>query len=166
MKDYSTENIRNIALIGHGGSGKTILGDAMLFSTGAVTRIGRVEDGSTVSDYRADEIERQISISGSVLTTELQGTKFNIIDTPGYTDFVGEVLSSLKVAYTAMILLKAVEGIEVGSELVWKIASNLQLPSLIVINKMDNEHADFDHVYEDAKNRFGHNVALVQFTVE
>jgi elongation factor G len=166
LKDYPSETIRNIALIGHGGSGKTILGDAMLFTTGAVTRIGRVEDGSTVSDYRADEIERQISISSSVLSTEYQGNKFNVLDTPGYTDFAGEVLSSLHVVDTAVLMLKAVEGIEVGSELVWKFATNHQLPSLIVINKMDNEHADFDHVYEEAHSRFGHNVALITFPVK
>jgi elongation factor G len=166
LKDYSSENIRNVAFIGHGGAGKTILGDAILFTTGAVTRIGRIEDGSTVSDYRADEIERQISISSAVLATEYLGTKFNIIDTPGYTDFVGEVISSLHVVDTAVLMLKAAEGIEVGSELVWKIATERNLPSLIVINKMDNEHADFEQVYEDAKSRFGHNVALVQFPVK
>ena len=163
MKDYSTENIRNIALIGHGGAGKTILGDAILYTTGAVTRIGRIEDGSTVSDYRSDEIDRQISISSAVLTTEYEGTKFNVIDTPGYTDFVGEVLSSLQVADAAVLMLKAVEGVEVGSELVWKIASSIELPSLIVVNKLDNEHADFDHVYDEARNRLGNAVALVQF---
>jgi elongation factor G len=166
LKDYPSEHIRNIALIGHGGSGKTILGDAILFTTGAVTRIGRVEDGSTVSDYRADEIERQISISSAVLSTEYQGTKYNILDTPGYTDFVGEVISSLHVVDAAVLLLKSVEGIEVGSELVWKLATARQIPALIVINKIDNEHADFDNVYEEARNRFGHNVALVQFPVK
>ncbi|MBL0175704.1 MAG: elongation factor G [Ignavibacteria bacterium] len=166
MKEYTSENIRNFALIGHGGSGKTIFTDAVLFNSGAVTRIGRVEDGSTVSDYHQDEIDRQISIDATLATTEFKDLKFNILDTPGYTDFSGEVFSSLRVSDTAILFLKAVEGVEVGSELVWKYAAVAQLPSMIFINKMDNEHADFDAVVEQARARFGPTVALVQFPVK
>lgn len=166
MKDYPTAQIRNVALIGHGGAGKTILGDAILFSTGAVTRIGRVEDGSTVSDYHPDEIERQNSITASLLTTEFSDTKFNIIDTPGFTDFTGEVLSSLRVADAAVLLLKAVESVEVGSEIVWRYTAAAGVPVALLVNKVDNEHADFDRVVEDAQSRFGHQVAVFQFPVK
>ena len=163
MKEYTSEHIRNFTLIGHGGSGKTIFTDAVLFNSGAVTRIGRIEDGSTVSDYHQDEIDRQISINTTLASTEYMDTKFNILDTPGYTDFSGEVISSLRVSDLSILFLKAVEGVEVGSELVWKYATKAQLPSMIVINKIDNEHADFDRVVEQARSRFGSAVTPVQF---
>ena len=166
MKEYTPENIRNVAIIGHGGSGKTIFTDALLLCTGAATRIGSIEDGSTVSDYRPDEIERQISINSTLVSTEHGETKFNILDTPGYTDFIGDVISSLKVCDQALLLLKAVEGVEVGSELVWKYAAENETPVIIAVNKIDNEHADFDAVVAQATDRFGHGVTLVQFPVK
>jgi len=166
LKEYTSEPIRNIALVGHVGSGKTIFTDAVLLNSGAVTRIGRVEDGSTVSDYHGDEIERQISINATLASTEFRDIKFNLLDTPGYTDFAGEVISSLRVADVCALFLKSVEGVEVGSELVWKYAERQGLPSVILVNKMDNEHADFDAVVELARNRFGHGVTPVQFPVK
>lgn len=166
MKEYSTENIRNMAIIGHGGSGKTILSDAILFNSGVVTRIGKIEDGSTISDYRPDELDRQISINSTLLSTEFQNVKLNILDTPGFTDFTGEVLSSLRVADSALLLLKSVEGVEVGSELVWKYTDKLRLPVLIAINKLDSEHADFERVVKEVKGRFGNNAVLAQFPVK
>lgn len=165
LKEYTTEEIRNIALAGHGGSGKTILSDAILFNAGAITRIGRIEDGSTMSDYRVDEIQRQISINSTLLTAEFGEKKINLFDTPGYTDFIGDVLSCIRVADTVCLLLKAVEGVEVGSELFWKSASAENKPAVVAVNKMDNEHADFDQVIEKAKDRFGHNVIPVQYPV-
>ncbi|MBI5647056.1 MAG: elongation factor G [Ignavibacteriae bacterium] len=166
MKDYASDHIRNITFIGHGGAGKTIFMDAVLLNTGAVTRIGRIEDGSTVSDYHQDEIDRQISINSTLASTEFKDVKINMLDTPGYTDFAGEVLSSLRVSDSALLFLKAVEGVEVGSELVWKYAEKSDTPVMIVVNKIDNEHADFDKVVEQAKNRFGFNVAVTQFPVK
>ncbi len=165
MKDYSPDNIRNIAFVGHGGSGKTVLSDAVLFNAGAVTRIGRIEDGSTTSDYRPDEIDRQISINSSLLSSEFRSVKINLLDTPGYTDFIGDVLSCTRVVDTAAVVLKAVEGVEVGSEFVWKYLAASQTPCIIVVNKMDNEHADFDRVVEEARGRFGNNAIPVQFPV-
>ncbi|MFZ1978862.1 MAG: GTP-binding protein, partial [Bacteroidota bacterium] len=164
-KEYSVDKIRNITLIGHGGSGKTTLTESLLFVSGTAARMGRVEDGSTISDYHADEIERKISINAALLHTDWQGTKINILDTPGYSDFTGEVVSSLHVADLAIVVLKSVEGVEVGSEIVWNNAKNLNIPTMIDINKLDNENADFDRVVETAKERFGHDVVAAQFPV-
>jgi elongation factor G len=164
-KEYTSEKIRNIALIGHGGSGKTTMSEAMLFTSGTSTRFGRVEDGSTVSDYHPDEIERKISINSSLLHCDWEGYKFNILDTPGYSDFTGEVLSSLRVADIAVVLLKAVEGTEVGTEIVWNYTKNYQTPTVIVVNKLDNENAEFDRSFGSAKTRFGNDVTLIQFPV-
>ncbi|MCB2205670.1 elongation factor G [bacterium] len=165
MKEFTPDKIRNVALIGHGSSGKTILADAMLLTSGAATRIGSIEDGSTVSDYHSDEVDRQISINSTLLSTEFMNHKLNIIDTPGYSDFIGDVISSLRVVDSALLVLKSVEGVEVGSELVWKYAEENNVPVVIAVNKMDNEHADFDRVYEEAKARFGTDLVIAQFPV-
>jgi elongation factor G len=164
-KEYTTEKIRNIAFIGHGGSGKTTMSEAVLFTSGTSTRFGRVEDGSTVSDYHPDEIERKISINTSLLHCEWETCKFNILDTPGYSDFTGEVIAALRVADIAVVLLKAVEGTEVGTEIVWNYTKNYQTPTVIVVNKMDNENAEFEKSFGSAKNRFGSDVTLIQFPV-
>jgi elongation factor G len=164
-KEYTTDKIRNIAFIGHGGSGKTTMSEAVLFTSGTSTRFGRVEDGSTVSDYHPDEIERKISINTSLLHCEWEGCKFNILDTPGYSDFTGEVISALRVSDIAVVLLKAVEGTEVGTEIVWNYTKNYQTPTVIVVNKMDNENAEFERSFGSAKARFGNDVTLIQFPV-
>jgi elongation factor G len=164
-KEYTIDKIRNIALIGHGGSGKTTLTESLMFVSGASARMGRVEDGSTISDYHVDEIERKISINAAVLHTDWQGTKINILDTPGYSDFTGEVLSSVRVADCAVVILKAVEGVEVGTEIVWNYAKSINLPALLVVNKVDAENADFDQAMTTAKERFGNDVVPVQFPV-
>jgi elongation factor G len=163
QKDYPPSQIRNIALIGHGGAGKTTFSEALMFSAGASNRLGRVEDGSTASDYHPDEVERKISINTALLHCEWQGTKLNILDTPGYSDFTGEVLCALRVADTAVLFLKSVEGVEVGTEIVWDYAKTSNIPTVIVLNKPDNENADFDHVLAAAKDRLSHDVTVVQF---
>jgi len=163
QKEYTTDKIRNIAFIGHGGSGKTTVSEAMLLTSGTSTRFGRVEDGSTVSDYHPDEIERKISINASLLHCEWDSHKINILDTPGYSDFTGEVISSLRVSDIAVVLLKAVEGTEVGTEIVWNYTKRYQTPSILVVNKLDNENAEFDNAFATARNRFGADVTLVQF---
>ncbi|MGB9665131.1 MAG: GTP-binding protein, partial [Ignavibacteria bacterium] len=165
MKEYKSKNIRNIVLVGHGGAGKTSLVEAMLFTAGATTRMGRVEDGNTVSDFKPEEIERQISTSASLMNVEWQQNKINIIDTPGYADFIGEVLSGLSVADTAVLVLKAVEGIEVGSEKAWKLINKNELPRIIVINKCDNERADFEGVFEAINHKLTHDAVIVQIPV-
>lgn len=166
MKDYTPDHIRNVSLIGHGGAGKTSFSEAMLFSAGTTTRLGRVEEGNTVSDYHPDEIERQISINSSLLICEWKTNKINILDTPGYTDFTGEVKASLRVSETAMLLLKAVEGVEVGSEIVGKYTNELGNPTIFVVNKLDHENADFDAVVKQAKEMISHDVIPVQFPLK
>lgn len=147
MKEYTTEFLRNIALISHGGAGKTMLAEAFLHGTGATTRLGKIEDGTTVSDYDDEEHRRNISIYTSVIPLEYKDRKINILDTPGYTDFVGEMVSALSVADGAVILVDAVAGIEVGTEIAWRNADQFHLPRFIVVNKMDRENADFEKVY-------------------
>jgi elongation factor G len=163
MKEYLPEQIRNIALIGHGGSGKTSFAEAACFCAGSTTRPGRTEEGNTVSDYHPDEVERQISINSALISNEWHGYKVNILDTPGYTDFTGEVKSSLKVSDTALVFLKAVEGAEVGTEIVWGYARDMRVPALFVVAKLDNENADFDKVVAQARDRFSHDIIPVQF---
>jgi len=162
LKEYSAENIRNIAVIGHSDSGKTIFVEAAMFDTGVTNRIGRIEDGTTISDYHPDEISRQISINSTLLSCEYHNTKLNFIDTPGFPDFVGEVTSALRVADAALLVLKAFEGVEVGSELVWKNAAKYKTPIFFVVNKMDHANADFNAVLEAAKSAFGTDVIAAQ----
>lgn len=166
IKDYTVESIRNIALVGHGGSGKTSLAEASLFTGGVTTRFGKIEEGNTVSDYRTDEIERQISINSSLLNCEWKGVKLNILDTPGYTDFTGEVKSALCVMDTAVIFLKAVEGIEVGTEIVWKYTKEFKKGSIFVVNKLNNENSDFDKVVNKTREQFTHDIIPIQFPVQ
>jgi len=166
MKEYSAESIRNIALIGHGGSGKTSFAEACLFTAGVINRLGKVEEKNTISDYRDDEKERQISINSSLLFCEWKGAKINILDTPGYTDFTGEVKAALRVVDTAVIFLKAVEGGEVGTEIVWKYTKELKNSAIFVVNKLDNENSDFDKVINQAKEQFSHDLIPIQFPVQ
>lgn len=143
MKEYSTEHIRNIALASHSGAGKTILCEAMLHFTGATTRMGKVEDGTTVSDFDDEEIRRKISLYTSVIPVEFRDTKINFLDTPGYTDFVGEEISAMRVVEGAVMLVDAVNGLEVGTEIAWDYASKFKLPRFLLINKMDRENANY-----------------------
>ena len=166
MKEFTPDHIRNVALIGHGGAGKTSIAEAMLFSAGSTTRLGRVEEGNTLSDYHPDEIERQISINASLLFCEWKSHKINILDTPGYTDFTGEVKSSLRVADTALVLLKAVEGAEVGTEIVWKYTTEYDNAVIFVVNKLDQENADFDRTVHQAREMISHDIIPVQFPLK
>lgn len=147
MKEFATEKIRNIALVSHGGGGKTILGEAMLFSTGALTRMGKVEEGNTVSDFEDEEIRRTLSLSTALLPVVFNQTKLNLLDTPGYTDFIGEVISALSVADSAVVVVDSVAGVEVGTELVWGYCDTFNLPRFVVISKMDRENANFQAVF-------------------
>ena len=147
MKEYTTEFLRNVALVSHGGAGKTMLAEAFLHATGATTRLGKVEDSTTTSDYDEEEQRRKISIYSSVIPIEHRDHKINVIDAPGYNDFVGEAISALSVADGAIILVDAVAGIEVGTELAWRYADEFKLPRFFVINKMDRDNADFNKTY-------------------
>lgn len=143
MKEYTTESIRNVALASHSSAGKTMLAEAMLHLTGATTRLGRVEDGTTVSDFDEEEIRRGISLYTSVLPVEYRDVKINLLDTPGYTDFIGEVISALRVADGAIIVVDSVAGAEVGTEIAWNYCNTFNLPRFVVINKMDRDNANF-----------------------
>lgn len=165
MKEYTVDKIRNIGLVSHGGVGKTSLAEAMLFLSGETNRLGTVEDGTTISDYSSDEIDRKISISSSLLHLDWKNHKINILDTPGYSDFIGEVIGALEVCDAAIVLLNGVAGIEVGTENVWRQAEAKKIPRLFFINRMDKEHADFNKVLDMTRKRFGNAVVAVQFPV-
>ena len=143
MKSYKTENIRNVGLFGHGGGGKTSLAEAMLFASGAINRLGKVEEGTTTSDYDPEETKRHISVNLSIIPCEWKDHKVNVLDTPGYADFVGEVREALRVVDSAVILVDAVSGVEVGTEMVWKQCDDSNLPRVIFVNRIDRENADF-----------------------
>lgn len=143
MKAYSTKFIRNVALVSHSSAGKTMLSEACLHFTGATTRLGKIEDGTTISDFDEEEIRRGISIYTSVIPIEYKDIKINLLDTPGYNDFIGEVISTLRVADSALVLLDAVSGREVGTEIAWKYCEQFNLPRFVVINKMNRDNADF-----------------------
>src|SRR5215468_2490902 len=154
MKVYRAEQIRNVAVIAHGGSGKTSLVDAALYDTGAVTRIGKVDDGSSVSDSDPDEIKRRISINLTVVPVEWQDNKINFLDTPGYADFVGEVMAGLRAADAAVVVISAEKGVEIGTQLDWKYADDYQLPRLVFINKLDRENTSYDRALDSLRGQF------------
>jgi elongation factor G len=165
MKDYDTEQLRNVVLMGHGSSGKTSLAEALLYSSGAINRMGSVEDGTTVSDYDEEERRRHISLNLALVPIEWQGHKVNVLDTPGYTDFVGEVKSAVRVADAALVVVDAVSGVEVGTELVWKFAEEEGLSHLVVINKINRENVDLDRTLEALEERFGENFVLTHLPI-
>lgn len=144
VKEYTTDQIRNIAIVGHNGTGKTTFTEAMLFVTGAITRLGKVDEGTTTTDFDPDEIKRKITINASLVPCDWKKTKINIIDTPGYADFIGDVKGSMRVADTAIIVINASSGVEVETEKVWAYAEEYGIPQVAFINKMDRERADFD----------------------
>jgi elongation factor G len=143
MKEYTTESIRNIALVSHSSAGKTMLAEAFLHFTRATTRLGKIEDGTTVSDFEEEEIRRGISLSTSVIPVEYQGCKINVLDTPGYTDFIGEVISALRISDSAAVLVDSVSGAEVGTEIALSYCDLFKLPRMIVINKMNRDNANY-----------------------
>ncbi len=161
----STKNIRNVCLLGHSGSGKTTFSETMLFESGAINRRGSVEAGTTVSDFTNIEKERGNSIFSTLMHTKWKESKINIIDTPGLDDFNAEVISSLKVADTAMVIVNASQGVEVGTELVWDYITDFKTPAIFVINQLDHEKADFETSLDQVKSRFGSKVLPFQFPV-
>ncbi len=151
MKEYSSQNIRNIALASHSGSGKTMLAESLLFFSGAITRLGEINAGTTVSDFQDEEQRRGISISTSVVPVEYKDVKINLLDTPGYTDFVGEVISAMRVVDGVMIPVDSVSGAEVGTEIAWNFADEFELPRFVIINMMDRENANFQKALESVR---------------
>jgi elongation factor G len=162
MKEYSTENIRNVALVSHSGAGKTMLAEAMLHFTGATTRLGRIEDGTTTGDFEEEEVRRGLSLSTSVIPIEYRNCKINILDTPGYTDFVGEVISALRVADSAVVVIDAVAGAEVGTEIAWNYCDEFNKPRFVVVNKMNRENANFRKALETVEQFIEQRLLIIQ----
>jgi elongation factor G len=166
MTEFDTSHVKNIALLGHAGSGKTTLAECMLFEAGIINRRGSVAERSTVGDYHELEQERGNSIFSKLMHTKWKGYKINIIDTPGYDDFNGEVISALRVADTGILLLNASMGVEVGADLIWDYTERFKTPMLIAINKLDHDKADYDKTLRQAKEHFGSKVIAVQYPIE
>lgn len=166
MSSVNSEQIRNVVIAGHGGSGKTILSESILYCSGAINRMGRIEEGSTTSDYNKDENTRQISINSTVLVTNWKDNKLNIIDTPGYTDFTGAVKSAMRIMDTALIVVNAVEGAEVGTEIAANYAKEYGIEIVFVVNKIDAENSKFDTAILQLKEAYGSHVAEIQFPVD
>ncbi len=160
---HDTNNVRNVCLLGHSGSGKTTMVECMLFEAKAIKRRGDVNSQNTISDYTAIEQERQNSMFSSLMHAQWKDSKINIIDTPGFDDFVGEVISSLKVADTALILINAANGVEVGTEIIWEHVEKNHTPTIFVINQIDHDKADYDTALDQLKSRFGSNVIPIQY---
>jgi elongation factor G len=165
LADYTIKDIRNIALISHAGSGKTSFAEAIVYNAGASNRFGKVDDGTSVSDYSEDEIERKVSISASILSFKYSNKRINIIDAPGYADFMGEILSALNAVDSAVLLVDAHDGIQVGTEKTWTMASELGLAKVIFLNKLDKENVNFYSVVESIKERFGNSCVPVNIPV-
>ncbi|HHV15708.1 MAG TPA: GTP-binding protein [Gelria sp.] len=163
MKVYPTSKIRNIALVGHGGTGKTSLVEAMLFNTGAIKRMGKVDDGNAVADYLPEEVKRKITISTALVPCEYRDHKINVLDTPGYADFYFEVTGALRVVDSIAIVLSATAGVEVQTEVIWEDFP--EVPKMAFINKMDREHADFYKVLDEMKESFTNNIVPVQLPI-
>jgi elongation factor G len=162
LKPYAANDIRNILLVGHGGSGKTTLLEAMLFTSGATTRMGTVEDGNTVSDFEPEEIKKGISVSLGMAPVEWNGVKINVLDAPGYADFIGDVRTAIRAVDAVVLVVSAVDGVEVQTEVAWELAVEAGLPRAIMINKLDRERASFERTLEQLVQSFGTQVAPLE----
>lgn len=165
MKFYGTGDIRNITLVGHGGEGKTTLAEAMLFCSGAIDRQGKTEDGNTVMDFDPEETKRHISLSSAIAPVEWNATKINIIDTPGYFDFIGDATSGYNLADSALILVNGLSGLSVGAEKAWDACTDAGISKAFFINQMDKENVDFDKAIDSLKNKFGTRVTVMQLPI-
>ncbi|MDQ1445190.1 MAG: elongation factor, partial [Acidimicrobiaceae bacterium] len=165
MKSFPPTKIRNVALVGHGGAGKTSLTEALLFCAGAINRLGRVEDGTTTTDFDPEEVKRRISLAASLAPFEFEGHKINIIDCPGYADFVGEVEAAFSVADLAVFVVSAVEGVEVQTEIAWKLAAQRDMPRMIFVNKLDRERASFERTLDQLRETFGAGIAPLELPI-
>ena len=165
MKSFPPAKIRNVALVGHGGAGKTSLAEALLFCSGAIGRMGRVEDGTTTTDFDPEEVRRHLSLSLALAPLEHDGYKINLLDAPGYADFVGDMHTALRVADLAVLVVSAVEGVEVQTEVAWRICNELDLPRMFFINKLDRERASFDRTLDELRDKFGAGVAPLELPI-
>ncbi|HYM70555.1 MAG TPA: elongation factor G, partial [bacterium] len=165
MKRYSSDRIRNVAVAGHGGTGKTSLVEAMLFAAKAIDRLGRVEDGTTTTDFDPEEVRRKITVSAALAPLEWQDHKINLIDTPGYPDFIGEVTGALAAVESVLLAVDAVAGVEVQTEKVWALAARARASRIIAVTRMDRENAAFPKVLEDLQQKFGRQVVALEWPI-
>ena len=165
MQDYAVGRLRNVVLLSHGGAGKTSLAEAMLFNSGAINRLGRVDEGTTTSDFDAEEVRRKFSVNTSILPCEWSEHKINVLDTPGYMDFLGEVKAAIRVADGAIVLVEAAAGVEVGTELDWTYLDEQQLPRLVFVNKMDRENADWQQTLSQLQDKFEAKFVPIQIPI-
>lgn len=165
MKNYTIKNLRNIGLIGHGGSGKTSLIEALLFHTGNTDRLGKVEDGTTVTDFDPEEKKRKISLSAAIAPIEFNETKINLVDIPGYFDFSGEMIQGMRAVDIATILVSGVSGVKVGTEKAWDYCNKIKLPRSFFINKLDRENSSYDKTLSQLKEKFGISVVPIQYPI-
>jgi elongation factor G len=165
LDQFTTNQIRNVVLLGHSGAGKTSLAEAMLFASKGIGRLGRVEDGNTVSDFDPEEHRRQTSLQLAVVPCVWKGTKINLLDTPGYADFVGETTSALRAADAAVIVVSATGGVEVGAEIAWERARAHGLPTIVFVARMDREHADYDGTMAQVRSQFGNGCAAINLPI-
>ncbi len=165
MKDYKIKNLRNVGIIGHSGSGKTSLAEALLYYTKTTDRLGKIEEGNTISDFDIEEKKRRISISASVVPFEWEDVKVNMVDIPGYFDFIGESIQGMRAVDVAMIVVCGVSGIEVGTEKAWNYVNKIKLPRTFFINKLDRENSDFEKVLTQLKDKFGISVVPIQYPI-
>jgi elongation factor G len=166
MPEFDTSHVKNIVLLGHAGSGKTTLAECMLYEAGIITRRGSIAERNTTGDYHELEQERGNSIFSKLMHTKWRGYKINVIDTPGYDDFVGEVISALRVADTGVMLLNSVMGVEVGTDIIWEYTEKFKTPMIFVVNKLDDDNADYDRTVREAKSHFGGKVVVVQYPLQ
>lgn len=162
MKEYTGDKIRNVAIVGHGGAGTTSVTEALLFRSGAISRMCKVEDGATTTDYEPEEIKRKVSVNATLAPVEWRDCKINFIDTPGFADFVAEVKGAFRAVDAALIVVCATSGVQVGTEQCWKLAEEAHLPKIIFVNKMDRENADFDSILDNLRGKFGKHVLPLQ----
>lgn len=165
MKTYPIDKIRNVALVGHGGTGKTSLAEAMLYTSGAISRLGRVDDGTSTGDFDPDEISRKMSLNAAVLPCEWKNAKINFVDTPGYPDFVGDVVGSLRAVEAALLVVDGTGSIEVGTETGWDLASAVGITKMFFVNKLEKENSDFGRTLEALRSKFGTSVAPLQIPI-
>ncbi|GAA4329744.1 elongation factor G [Flaviaesturariibacter amylovorans] len=166
MAEFDTAHVKNVVLLGHAGAGKTTLAECMLFEAGLISRKGSVAERNTVGDYHELEHERGNSIFSKLMHTRWRGYKINLLDTPGYDDFVGEVVSALRVADTGVMVLNATAGVEVGTDLIWEYTERFRTPMIFAVNKLDHDSADFDRTVQQARDHFGNKVVLVQYPLQ
>ena len=165
MKVYTSANIRNVGIVSHQGAGKTSLAEALIFNTGAVNRLGKVDDGNTVSDYHPEELKRKSTVNTSLLACEWRDHKINVLDVPGFSDFFGEVVSTLRVADSLVMVLDAVAGVEVSTEIIWELADDKKIPLIAFINRMDRENADFIKAYDSMGASLSRQIVPVQIPI-